>query len=71
MIDLGMVTSKRGKKYLASFKPDSKMLMVFGPISTNLYSPSTSSAPLAFNDIASSEEEAREKLNDAILMGKF
>jgi hypothetical protein len=67
MFELGIFVIN-GKRYIGHFISESKTVELFGPLQDY---PNVGAARRVFNDTATSEEDARKKINDAIKQGKI
>lgn len=66
MIELGPFKSKSGKRYIGIFTSESNTVAVLGPMQE-----AGGVAPRVFEETASSEEEARKRILDAINQGEI
>ena len=68
MIGLGEFPTKDGKRYAGHFMPENNMVELFGPLQDP---PNVGAARCVFKDTATSVEDARKKIDDAIKKGKI
>lgn len=65
MIKLGIFHTPKNNSYTGHYYPESKKAEAVGPIKR------VGSAPVAFETVAESEEEARKKIEEAIESGEL
>jgi len=65
MVTLGTFNSQKNNSYAGHYFPESKKVEAVGPLRRS------GSAGVAFETVANSEEEARKKIEEAIISGEL